>query len=452
MSELVLRPEIGDLLLNNDAPSELHTLQIQSFLEAAQNRLVSLNDVLDDSLVKSTRAEWIHERDSLNDSIYAYSGTLSAVRRISAEYSTRAAPTFATKREAAHSLKGGTFDGTLTESDANFDCRTPAAQRLVKVWVVRGFAECRGRPCLVHPPLPYTRYLCLAKPATTGHSLSQWRRGDLCGSSGVGAPVPEINASELISQFYPLAALERQLDRSGNSQLQITFTWGEHHEIVPHLHGPTDAVVSHDKRRASLILRWNAESDPEEVFRALAPIRGKLHVLSRLELDSWENLGAHVRRLFATAPQLRALSLKDQDYSYRSPTIAASWVHLTHLRVCFIPGSQVHASRALRAAVNLADGSRALWKRRNCTFTMVASRRTIESVQICMHYPFPDSVEEKLWGVQSQKEGLKVFVSHPETGSEITVIPEKYVDMIPPPGLGRQTGIHFHRYSAPNYA
>ncbi|KAJ7133991.1 hypothetical protein C8R43DRAFT_638939, partial [Mycena crocata] len=305
MADLGLPPlEVEDLLLNNDVPTEVQTQKIQEFLTVAQDSLAGLHNLLDQPLEDATHAELILERDTLLDIIKCYTGTLSAVRRIPSEI---LCDVFALTLPHERNAYGG---GTIPAPPWHLG------------WISRRW-----------------------RAAAIGY-------GHLWTSIHIGTD--EMQTDKLISHFYPLAAVETQLDRSTSCDLDITLSFGAH-GWAPHLLALIDAVVLHSMRWASLTLHWKEETNPD-LFRALSPIAGQLPNLRRLQLTRTTesaDLPEDVRQLFVVAPQLRKIFLATIHYNSISPTTSAPWAQLTHLRACF--GTHEYAYDILREAINLVE-------------------------------------------------------------------------------------------------
>ncbi|KAJ7133983.1 hypothetical protein C8R43DRAFT_638831 [Mycena crocata] len=301
MADWGLPPEIEHLLQSNDPPSDVQVRIIEDSLAVARQRVIALNNLLDGPLATVAQTEQVHERDALLDSINCHAAILSVVRRI---------PTEILCDILALTLPHGR---DVFSAGALITVPTPPWHL---GWISRSWRDC----AIGYGPLWASIHVETHKTET--------------------------------DQSVSHAALETQLHRSGNSDLEVTFTWGVQ---TPHLRALTDVVVVHSTRWASLTLHWTDGTDTD-LIRSLLPISGRLLNLRHLELPgrpSLADLPEDLRQLFVTAPQLRKVFLTNKHYNYISPTFFMPWAQLTHLRVVY--GTHSYAYDSLSAATNLAE-------------------------------------------------------------------------------------------------
>ncbi|KAJ7133988.1 hypothetical protein C8R43DRAFT_1205530 [Mycena crocata] len=211
---------------------------------------MALNNQLDGALTIVAKAELVGARDILRNQVQSYTGILSAVWRIPSEILC--------------------YIFALTLPHGGDSVPTPPWHL---EWISRRWRAC----AIAYGPLWASIYIDTSKTET----------------------------DQLVSHFCPLAALETQLHRAANFDLEVTFTLGTH---TPHLRAITDAAVVHSTRWASLTLHWTDETDTD---RSLLPISGRLLNLRHLKVPGRAGLAdlpEDLRQLFATAPQLRKLT------------------------------------------------------------------------------------------------------------------------------------------------
>ncbi|KAJ7168039.1 hypothetical protein C8R46DRAFT_1270853 [Mycena filopes] len=128
-----------------------------------------------------------------------------------------------------------------------------------------------------------------------------------------------------LAAYYPLAALQTQILRSGDIPLEITFGCGSHaNGEVPSSHflALLETVVRESHRWRKLDLDW--EIDHSAALLILAQIKGRLPQLHRLKIDGTLLPSA----LFEVAPQLRSVS----SFRYETKPLSVPWPQITHFR------------------------------------------------------------------------------------------------------------------------
>ncbi|KAJ7186167.1 hypothetical protein C8R46DRAFT_1208246 [Mycena filopes] len=130
-----------------------------------------------------------------------------------------------------------------------------------------------------------------------------------------------------LAPYYPLAALQTQILRSGDIPLEITFGCGSHDDgEVPSSHflALLETVVRESQRWRKLNLNW-ALNHPTALL-ILAQIKGRLPKLHHLRLN-WGLLAPTA--IFEVAPQLR--KLESSSFLELKP-LSVPWPQITHFR------------------------------------------------------------------------------------------------------------------------
>ncbi|KAJ7762860.1 hypothetical protein B0H14DRAFT_3594394, partial [Mycena olivaceomarginata] len=131
----------------------------------------------------------------------------------------------------------------------------------------------------------------------------------------------------LISEYYPLAALESQIARSGDAALKVSLLWPVYTADASHLDTLLEPVMCESNRW--ITARIEGDNVEDKWFRSLAPIRGRI---TRLERLKFVTTGLNKCDLFAVAPRLREIVLTDDSDRCVSLPVVAPWSQITHLR------------------------------------------------------------------------------------------------------------------------
>ncbi|KAJ7181468.1 hypothetical protein C8R43DRAFT_969243 [Mycena crocata] len=166
-----------------------------------------------------------------------------------------------------------------------------------------------------------------------------------------------------LSEIYPLAALETQLLRSADTPLEVLFHGYECHydgkgaaAVTHHSVVLLDLLIKHSERWESFSFTWRGGRD-DDIARRLAPIRGRLPLLRRLEFRPdfsyfYHEISISDSNFFAVAPCLRQILLTEEANPLESPTIIAPWAQITRLRAKL---PQKRLLEYLQAAPNLVE-------------------------------------------------------------------------------------------------
>ncbi|KAJ7168710.1 hypothetical protein C8R46DRAFT_239174 [Mycena filopes] len=191
---------------------------------------------------------------------------------------------------------------------------------------------------IFHASLPHSRRVYFQETIVT----APWKLGVVCRrwrESALGDPTLwssiEIKcgflSSSQIAKYYPLAALQTQIFRSGDAPLELTFRTGYYDEqISSHFLALLEAVVGESHRWKTLNLNWGIEH-PAAIL-IFAQIQGRLPQLHRLEIN-WDFLPIAI---FEVAPQLRQVF----SLHYEAQPLSVPWPQITHFegessaRVC----------------------------------------------------------------------------------------------------------------------
>ncbi|KAJ7033515.1 hypothetical protein C8F04DRAFT_1104164 [Mycena alexandri] len=146
----------------------------------------------------------------------------------------------------------------------------------------------------------------------------------------------------LILEHYPLAALETQILR-----------WPVYTADASHLDTLLELVVRESDRW--ITARIDGDNVENKWFRSLAPIRGRINRLEKLEFLT---TGHNECDLFAVAPRLRGMALTDHSYRIVSLHVVVPWSQLTHLRASWKIETLMEV---IRATPNLVSCGLKLW-------------------------------------------------------------------------------------------
>ncbi|KAJ7681627.1 hypothetical protein B0H14DRAFT_3061208 [Mycena olivaceomarginata] len=219
-------------------------------------------------------------------------------------------------------------------------------------------------PCATRNPLPIFRLtfphtrnmdkgsiVMVTAPWRLALVCRRWRYcalgdGRLWSSIHVDATIPP-DSADAIPHYYPLPALETQLQRSANSPLDVQFEWRGSANTNPHLLALLEVVVHHCNRWEWLTLNkiiWDVAAP--DMRRVLSGIRGRLSLLRRLEISCSGPDSSGIGDIFAAAPQLQQVLLMDAG------RLSLPWPQLTHFRGRFSANEYLEI---LRKAHNLID-------------------------------------------------------------------------------------------------
>ncbi|KAJ7876218.1 hypothetical protein B0H13DRAFT_2668735 [Mycena leptocephala] len=219
---------------------------------------------------------------------------------------------------------------------------------------------------IFHWTLPHTRRIAWRDHPTSPWRLAlvskRWRECALAyprlwSSIHIDGNARDIEGDDylsLISDCYPLSALETQLRRSVDAPLQLSFLWPPillSDNYPSHLSELLEVLALHCHRWRAAQIIWD-DYDPA-MFRTLASIKGRLPLLTKLEFHP-QLTGPldDICDLFANAPCLQEVLLTDQDYRCESTPISIPWVQITRLRAKW--NMNLHLA-VLRAAPNLVE-------------------------------------------------------------------------------------------------
>ncbi|KAJ7940054.1 hypothetical protein B0H13DRAFT_2648463 [Mycena leptocephala] len=156
-------------------------------------------------------------------------------------------------------------------------------------------------------------------------ALEVLRLGDgrLWSSIHVDATIPQVPAD--VTRYYPLLALETQLQRSANFPLDVLFEW-RGSASGPHLLTLLEALVRHCNHWERLTLnKTMSDLSAPEILHVLSGIRGHLCRLRCLEISCLGLDSSGIGDIFAVAPQLQRVVLTKTGLSL-------PWCQLTHFR------------------------------------------------------------------------------------------------------------------------
>ncbi|KAJ7939346.1 hypothetical protein B0H13DRAFT_1941122 [Mycena leptocephala] len=141
-----------------------------------------------------------------------------------------------------------------------------------------------------------------------------------------------LGCSDTITHYYPLPALEVQLQRSANVPLDVMFEWRDSVNVGPYLLTLLEVVICQCHRWERLTFNkivWDQAAP--DMLRVLSGIRGRLPLLRNLTITSFGPDSSGVSDIFAVAPQLQKVLIIDAG----RPSLSLPWHQLTHFRARF---------------------------------------------------------------------------------------------------------------------
>ncbi|KAJ7890082.1 hypothetical protein B0H14DRAFT_1127891 [Mycena olivaceomarginata] len=213
--------------------------------------------------------------------------------------------------------------------------------------------------------LPHTRRVggknMPIAPWRLGLVCRRWRESALAYAAlwsfinidGTVADTQSAAYAALISEYYPLAALESQIARSGDAALEVSLLWPVYTADASHLDTLLEPVMRESDRW--ITARIEGDNVEDKWFRSLAPIRGRINRLEKLEFVT---TGLNKCDLFAVAPRLREIVLTDDSYRCVSLPVVAPWSQITHLRATWKIETLL---KVINATPNLVSCGLNLW-------------------------------------------------------------------------------------------